>query len=70
MEEDLAELEARYHNLQFELQSPEDCFYAVKGLIQGSPALPYFASILQHLLLIRDDAVARCVRSCVVLCCV
>jgi hypothetical protein len=30
-------------------------------VIEGTPSYPYLLSILQHLLLIRDDHVARCV---------
>lgn len=59
MEEDLTELYGRFHNLQFEMQDQADCFWAISNILEGSPSNPYFTSILQHLLLIRDDPVTR-----------
>ena len=36
-----------------------ECFELVKNLVMDSPAEPYFLSILQHLVCIRDDALVR-----------
>ena len=36
-----------------------ECSELVKNLVMDSPAEPYFLSILQHLVCIRDDALVR-----------
>ena len=60
-DEDWAELQHRFHNAQFDLHDLDGCFLFLRNVIEGTPAYPYLLSILQHLLLIRDDHVARCV---------
>ena len=38
---------------------PEDVFKMLRALTSGTPAGPHFLSVMQHLLLIRDDFFAR-----------
>jgi len=59
-EEDFYELVQRFDNVRLELDDINDCFEVVKNLVMDSPAEPFFLSILQHLLFIRDDAHIRC----------
>ena len=39
-----------------------ECFELIHNTTLGTLAEPFFLSILQHLLTVRDDCVARCVR--------
>lgn len=59
-EEDYYELVQRFDNVRLELDDVNDCFEVIKNLVMDSPAEPFFLSILQHLLFIRDDAQIRC----------
>jgi len=59
-EEDYYELVQRFDNVRLELDDVNDCFEVIKNLVMESTAEPYFLSILQHLLFIRDDAQIRC----------
>ena len=61
MLDDWAELVHRFRDTQVDLQDMGECFSMLQNLVAESPAEPYLLSILQHLLLIRDDHVARCV---------
>ena len=38
---------------------PEDVFRMLRGMTSGTAAGPHFLSVLQHMLLIRDDYYAR-----------
>ena len=58
-QEDHQELCDRYDALRYDFQSPRDCFDAVLRLVQGTPAEHAFTSILQHLILVRNDALIR-----------
>lgn len=53
--EDLEELSQRFDSIRVELDSAEDCFHLVNSSVAETPAMPYFLSIMQHLLCIRDD---------------
>ena len=49
----------RFDNIRLELDDVNECFELVKNMVMDSPAEPYFLSILQHLVTIRDDAQIR-----------
>lgn len=54
-DDDMEELHSRYDNVQIEMDDMHDCFEVLKNTIIDTPAEPFFLSILQHLLFIRDD---------------
>ncbi|KAG5344644.1 DIA protein, partial [Acromyrmex charruanus] len=58
-EEDYEEFVQRFDNVRLELDDVNDCFEVVKNMVMDTSAEPYFLSILQHLLFIRDDALVR-----------
>lgn len=60
-DEDFEEFIQRFDNVRLELDDVNDCFEMVKNLVMDTAAEPYFLSILQHFLFIRDDAQIRCV---------
>ena len=60
-EEDYEEFVQRFDHVRLELDDVNDCFEVVKNMVMDSSAEPYFLSILQHLLFIRDDALVRLV---------
>ncbi|XP_070554558.1 protein diaphanous homolog 2-like [Ptychodera flava] len=58
-EDDLEELSQRYNNIRMELEDVNEVFRLLSNTVTDTPAEPFFQSILQHLLLIRDDVYAR-----------
>lgn len=58
-EEDYDELILRFDNVRLEMDDLNDCFEVLKNTTLDTPAEPYFLSILQHLLFIRDDHLIR-----------
>nr|AOV18876.1 diaphanous-related formin 2 [Peregriana peregra] len=58
-EEDQEEFSHRYDNISMEIEDPTACFQLLLRSVGNTVAEPYFLSILQHLLLIRDDIYAR-----------
>merc|ERR1719187_222317 len=58
-EEDFDEFAQRFDNIRLELDDVNECFELVKNLVMDTPAEPYFLSVLQHLVCIRDDAAIR-----------
>lgn len=58
-DEDFEEFIQRFDNVRLELDDVNDCFEMVKNLVMDTAAEPYFLSILQHFLFIRDDALIR-----------
>ncbi|CAB3371123.1 Hypothetical predicted protein [Cloeon dipterum] len=58
-EEDSDELLQRFDHLRFEMEDASECYEVLKNLTSDTAAEPYFLSILQHLLFIRDDPVIR-----------
>ncbi|XP_066595144.1 protein diaphanous isoform X2 [Prorops nasuta] len=58
-EEDYEEFIQRFDHVRLELDDVNDCFEVVKNMVMDTSAEPYFLSILQHLLFIRDDALVR-----------
>lgn len=61
-EEDYYEFVQRFDNVRLEFDDINECFEVVKNLVVESPAEPYFLSILQHFLFIRDDSQIRCAK--------
>lgn len=61
-DEDFDEFAQRFDNIRLELDDVNECFELIKNMVMETPAEPFFLSILQHLLTVRDDCVARCVR--------
>ncbi|KAK0082986.1 hypothetical protein PV325_009545 [Microctonus aethiopoides] len=58
-EEDYEEFVQRFDNARLELDDVNDCFEVIKNMVMDTVAEPYFLSILQHLLFIRDDVLVR-----------
>lgn len=58
-EEDADELHARFDNVRVEMDDMQDCFEVLKNITIDTPSEPFFLSILQHLLYIRDDVYIR-----------
>lgn len=58
-EEDYEEFSTRFDHVRLEIDDINDCFELCKNLVVDTAAEPYFLSILQHLLFIRDDHVYR-----------
>lgn len=54
-EDDYEEFSTRFDNVRLELDDVNDCFDLLKNLVCETEAEPYFLSILQHLLFIRDN---------------
>lgn len=58
-EEDYDELILRFDSVRLEMEDLNDCFEVLKNTTLDTSAEPYFLSILQHLLFIRDDHLIR-----------
>ncbi|XP_036320526.1 protein diaphanous isoform X2 [Rhagoletis pomonella] len=54
-EDDFEEFTQRFENVSFNMDDMTDCFDVLKNLVTDTSSEPYFLSILQHLLYIRDD---------------
>lgn len=63
LEDDYDELTQKHDNIVQDFFDVQECFEMLKASLAGTPAAPAFLSILQHLLLIRDDAQTRFVPS-------
>nr|XP_054588378.1 protein diaphanous homolog 3 isoform X2 [Nothobranchius furzeri] len=58
-EEDMMEFSHRLEDIRNELDDVGDVFSIVQSLVKDSSAEPYFLSILQHLMLVRNDHLVR-----------
>ncbi|XP_055641138.1 protein diaphanous [Toxorhynchites rutilus septentrionalis] len=58
-EDDFEEFSNRFDNVRLDLDDMNECFELLKNLVVDTSSEPYFLSILQHLLFIRDDYVYR-----------
>ncbi|XP_054467235.1 protein diaphanous homolog 3-like [Anoplopoma fimbria] len=58
-EEDMMEFSHRLEDIRSELDDVGDVFSIVQSMVKDSSAEPYFLSILQHLMLIRNDYLVR-----------
>ena len=58
-DEDADEFHSRFENIRVDMDDIQDCFEVLKNLTLDTPSEPYFLSILQHLLFIRDDIYIR-----------
>ncbi|XP_030017284.1 protein diaphanous homolog 3-like isoform X2 [Sphaeramia orbicularis] len=58
-EEDMIEFSHRLEDIRSELDDAGDVFSIVHSMVKDSSAEPYFLSILQHLMLIRNDYLVR-----------
>ncbi|XP_044261332.1 protein diaphanous isoform X1 [Tribolium madens] len=56
---DLDELHERFDKVRCDMDDMQDCFEVLKNTTLETAAEPYFLSILQHLLFIRDDINTR-----------
>jgi diaphanous 2 len=54
-EDDYEELSARFDHVRMELDDMNDCFELLKNLVLDTASEPFFLSILQHMLFVRDD---------------
>lgn len=54
-EDDYEEFSQRFDNVRLELEDINDCFDLLKNMVCDTEAEPYFLSIMQHLLFIRDN---------------
>ncbi|XP_048243812.1 protein diaphanous homolog 2-like isoform X2 [Haliotis rufescens] len=58
-DEDAEEFSHRYDNVHMEIDDSGQCFELIAASIKDTVSEPYFLSILQHLLTIRDDLYSR-----------
>ncbi|XP_076255842.1 diaphanous related formin 1 isoform X2 [Rhynchophorus ferrugineus] len=58
-EADADELHDRFDKVRIDMDDMQDCFEVLKNVTLETPSEPYFLSILQHLLFIRDDVNIR-----------
>lgn len=58
-EDDFEEFSNRFDNVRLDLDDMHECFELLKNLVVDTSCEPYFLSILQHLLFIRDDYIYR-----------
>ena len=58
-DEDFDEFAQRFDNIRLELDDVDECFELVKNLVMDTNAEPFFLSILQHMICIRDDTQIR-----------
>ncbi|KAL3878570.1 hypothetical protein ACJMK2_030907 [Sinanodonta woodiana] len=58
-EEDQEELSHRYDNARVEFDDPVQCFQLIYNTVKDTIAEPYYLSILQHFLFIRDEVYTR-----------
>ncbi|XP_039988200.1 protein diaphanous homolog 3-like isoform X2 [Xiphias gladius] len=58
-EEDMIEFSHRLEDIKNELDDAGDVFSIVQSMVKDSSAEPHFLSILQHLMLIRNDYLVR-----------
>merc|ERR1719341_751634 len=58
-EEDFDEFAQRFDNIRLELDDVNEVFELVKNSVMDTAAEPYFLSVLQHMLCIRDDYQVR-----------
>lgn len=54
-DEDFEEFSSRFDNIRLEIDDINDCYEILRNTVVDTSAEPYFLSILQHLLYIRDD---------------
>ncbi|XP_058818209.1 protein diaphanous [Topomyia yanbarensis] len=58
-EDDFEEFSNRFDNVRLDLDDMNECFELLKNLVVDTSSEPYFLSIMQHLLFIRDDYIYR-----------
>ncbi|CAN0376332.1 unnamed protein product [Lampetra planeri] len=58
-EEDSLELSHRYHDIRLEIEYPLEVFSVVANVVKDTAAEGFLLSLLQHLLLVRNDFYAR-----------
>lgn len=61
---DADELHERFDKVRIDMDDMQDCFEVLKNVTYETPCEPYFLSVLQHLLFIRDDFNIRYVFCC------
>ncbi|XP_074040398.1 diaphanous related formin 1 isoform X3 [Leptinotarsa decemlineata] len=54
-EDDAEEWHERFDKVRLDMDDIQDCYEVLKNMTLETPCEPYFLSILQHLLFIRDD---------------
>ena len=58
-EDDAVEFQHRYNDIALHMEDMDEVFSVLKNIVQDTPSETQLLSILQHLLLIRDDVFAR-----------
>ncbi|XP_049824358.1 protein diaphanous isoform X3 [Aethina tumida] len=58
-ENDADELHDRFDKVKVDMDDMQDCFEVLKNTTLDTPSEPFFLSILQHLLFIRDDVTVK-----------
>jgi len=58
-DDDTTEFQQRFTDIKINFEDRNEIYQIITNLIQDTPSEPMFLSILQHLLLIRDDVHAR-----------
>lgn len=60
-EDDWDDFYQKYDNIRVEMDSVDECFQLLNSHLVNTNSEPYFLSILQHLLFIREDPFTRLV---------
>ncbi|XP_065191707.1 protein diaphanous homolog 2-like isoform X2 [Sycon ciliatum] len=58
-EEDMMELQQRTQDVRAEMDDPYELFNLLMLILSDGPGYPFFLSLLQHLVLVRDDDYSR-----------
>lgn len=58
-DDDWDDFTQRYENIRMELDFVDDCYQLLNSSLSNTSSEPYFLSILQHLLFIREDPFVR-----------
>lgn len=58
-EEDLLELQSHFQDIRIEMDDPTELFNLLLAMNSNTKAAPFFLSILQHLMMIREEELPR-----------
>lgn len=58
-DDDAVEFQHRYNDIQLHMDDAKELFTVLNTVVEDTPSQSFFLSILQHLLLVRDDVFAR-----------
>lgn len=58
-DDDAVEFQHRFNDITLHMDNPKELFSVLNTVVEDTPSQNYFLSVLQHMLLIRDDVFAR-----------